>query len=122
MNLNFINFGLLLLLTFVAGVVVDMSSYGSLTNEIIRPIAKEMINSTNIDFTGLDKYQARDKILNEFEYINHSKDCKYWAYQWERYAIEYGYDYRYITIPNHIFGVMYINQSYCIVDQNKIMC
>ena len=108
-EMNFINLGMLMLLCFVTGVVVDMSSYGQLSNEIIRPITKELVNKTNIYFTNLTEYQATEKMLQEFEYINDSKDCKYWAYQWERFADKYGYEYRYIAIPKHIFGVLYIN-------------
>jgi hypothetical protein len=61
-------------------------------------------------------------VQDSFVYNETTTNCQYWSTQWEIYAEQFNYTYRYVTVPHHVFGILYTEETYCIADQYSIIC
>ncbi len=104
---------------------INMMTYDIIPNtyyESLYGVYGYIRGTTNMDFNGMIEEDARIKMYSEYVYNVSSTDCKYWSNQWEEFAEEYDYGYKYVNVPNHVFGILYTNESYCLVDQRTIIC
>ena len=107
-------------------ILINVQSNGYLNSVVmdtITDIHNYHYDLDNIDITNIssnDEYETM--IKQKFIYNKSTTNCQYWSAQWEEYADKFNYTYRYITIPNHVFGIMYTNNSYCIIDQKSKIC
>lgn len=75
------------------------------------------------------KYKLRpdSEEINLTQLLEEGGDCGNWDYFWRDVSNEFGYEYEEIVIRvndsvNHVFGISYTEDGYCLLDQKGIYC
>lgn len=103
---------------------VDMFNLGEnfiVKNLNLIPSQYDILNKNNYDLELNEFYL----ILNEsYIYTSDEYDCKYWTFVWSYWAWNHRdkYNFKTITTNNHIFGMIYNDLGYCILDENNVKC
>jgi hypothetical protein len=77
-------------------------------------------NKNSEMYSDLSLEEYHKYLVRNYEYTLNQKDCKYWSMNWALYLMKHNIDFKFIQTDTHIFVMAYTNNSYIILDEDKM--